>query len=106
VTNNFHRKEFTQEFRLNSSFSGPLNFTAGAFYENGELFDRVRFIRNRAYGFLVAPFIPSPGGRGILDDDRATTMDIKTWSAFGQLRYKIIPELELSAGARWTKETR
>jgi iron complex outermembrane receptor protein len=106
VTNRFHRREITEELRLNSSFKGPLNFTLGGFYEDGQLFDHVKFIRNRGYAFLVLPFIPSPGGRGILDDDRATTMDIKTWSAFGQLRYKVTDKLELAAGARWTKETR
>ena len=52
VTNEFSRTELTQEFRLDSNFSGPLNFTLGAFYEDGELVDRVRFIRNTSYIWL------------------------------------------------------
>src|SRR4030095_11059177 len=41
-----------------------------------------------------------------LNDDRATTVDIKTYSGFGQLRYKIFDQLELSGGVRYTDETR
>jgi len=102
VTNNFRRREFTQELRLNSDFSGPLNFTMGAFYEDGQLYDRVRFIRNTAYGFLS----PAIVGANILNDHRSTTVDITTYSAFGQLRYKLSDQLELSGGVRWTDETR
>jgi len=102
VTNRFRRREFTQELRANSDFSTPLNFSLGAFYENGQLRDRVHFIRNTRYGFL------SPGivGADILNDDRQSTIDIKTYSLFGQLRYKLTPQLELAAGARWSDETR
>ncbi len=102
VTNNFRRREFTQELRLNSSFSGPFNFSMGAFYEDGQLYDRVRFIRNTAYGFLS----PAIVGANILNDHRSTTVDITTYSLFGQLRYKIADQLELSGGVRWTDETR
>ncbi|MCB2060186.1 MAG: TonB-dependent receptor [Novosphingobium sp.] len=102
VTNNFRRREITQELRLNSDYSGPLNFTLGAFYEDGKMYDRVRFIRNLAYGFLS----PAIVGADILNDHRATTVDIKTYSLFGQLRYKVTEQLELAAGVRWTDETR
>lgn len=102
VTNRFSRREFTQELRLNSDLSGPLNFTLGGFYEDGELIDRVHFIRNTAYGFLS----PAIVGANILNDDRATTVDITTYSLFGQLRYKLSDQLELAGGVRWTDETR
>ncbi|MBV1691893.1 TonB-dependent receptor [Novosphingobium sp. G106] len=102
VTNRFSRREFTQELRLNSDFAGPLNLTLGGFYENGRLIDRVHFIRNTAYGFLS----PAIVGANILNDDRATTVDIKTYSLFGQIRYKLSDQLELAGGVRWTDETR
>jgi len=102
VTNNFSRRQFTQEFRLNSDYSGPFNFTLGAFYEDGRLYDRVRFIRNRAYGFISPAVLPTE----ILNDHRSTTVHIKTYSLFGQARYKLTEQLELSAGVRWTDETR
>lgn len=108
VTNRFRRRELTQELRLNSDFSGPLNFTVGAFYEDGQLRDRVHFIRNTRFGALSPqivgqPFLPY---LDILNDDRESTVDIRTDSVFGQLRYKIVPQLELAAGVRWSKETR
>jgi iron complex outermembrane receptor protein len=102
VTNRFRRREFTQELRLNSDFSGPLNFTAGAFYEDGQLKDRVRFIRNTRFGFLS----PAIVGANILNDDRQSIVDIRTTSLFGQLRYKIVPEFELAGGVRWSDEKR
>jgi iron complex outermembrane receptor protein len=102
VTNRFSRREFTEELRLNSDFSGPLNFTVGAFYEDGRLYDRVRFIRNRSYVFLS----PAVAGADILNDDRASEIDIRTYSAFGQLRYEIADVIEVAAGARWTNEQR
>ena len=102
VTNKFHRREITQELRLNSSFKGPLNFTAGGFYEDGQIYDRVHFIRNLAYTFLSPAIVHAD----ILNDDRATTVNIKTYSLFGQLRFKLMDQLELAGGARWTDETR
>lgn len=102
VTNRFSRREFTQELRLESDFRTPLNFMLGAFYQDGRIYDRVRFLRNTAYGFLS----PAIVGADILNDDRASTVDIKTYSLFGQLRYKLTDALELAGGVRWADETR
>lgn len=102
VTNKFRRREFTQELRLNTDFDGRLNFTAGAFYEDGRLYDRVRFIRNTSYFWLS----PAVVGADILNDDRSSMVDIKTYSLFGQLRYKLLDTLEIAGGARWTDEQR
>ncbi|MEW9856699.1 TonB-dependent receptor [Novosphingobium sp. M1R2S20] len=102
VSNDFRRREFTQELRLNSDFSGPLNFTLGGFYQDGQIYDRVIFYRNRTYGFLS----PAVIGAEILNDDRSTTVDIKTYSLFGQARYQVLDTLELAAGVRWNDETR
>lgn len=102
VTNRFSREQFTQEFRLNSDFEGPLNFTAGAFYEDGKMRDRVAFIRNQAY-FWISPAVL---GVDVLNDDRESVVDIETYSLFGQLRYEITDQLELAGGVRWTDESR
>jgi iron complex outermembrane recepter protein len=45
-------------------------------------------------------------GAVILNDDRASTVDIKTYSAFGQIRYEITDQIELAGGLRWADETR
>lgn len=94
VTNGFHRREWTQEFRANSDFTGPLNFTAGAFFQRAKFSDLVGLLGNTAVGF---PPILQKGTQ---------TVDIKTNSVFGQLRYEIIPKLEVAFGARYTDEKR
>lgn len=108
VVNDFGRREFTQEFRLESDFAGPLNFTLGAFYEDGRIRDRVGFIRNTSYFWISPEFYEIAIGfpLDILNDDRETTVNIKTYSLFGQLRYKLTDQLELAGGVRWTDETR
>lgn len=90
----FRRKEFTQEIRLNSDFRGPANFTAGGFYQNGKLRSALRVAGNRY--FNAPPLILFVGN----------DLDIETVSLFGQLRYNLASDLELSGGARWTDEKR
>lgn len=94
VTNGFHRREATEEVRLNSDFTGPLNFTAGTFLERGELTDLVDLLGNIDLG---APALLQKGMQ---------TVDIQSDSAFAQLRWKLLPPLELAAGARYTDEER
>ncbi|CAN7399108.1 TonB-dependent receptor [Phenylobacterium sp. LjRoot219] len=94
VINGFRRRQWTQEFRLNSDYEGPLNFTLGAFAERGRFSDLVTLLGNTR---LMFPALLQKG---------VQTVHIDTNSVFGQLRYKITPELELAAGARWTDETR
>jgi iron complex outermembrane receptor protein len=93
--NHFRRRETQQELRLNSDFSGPINFTLGGFYQDGLLSNRLTVYANTVY-----PFLPPLLGDG------QTRVDIKTYSLFGQLRWQIVPQLELAGGARWTDETR
>jgi iron complex outermembrane recepter protein len=97
--NRFKRRDFTQELRLNSDFASPVNFTAGAFYQDGRISDHVIGIPNRIY-FTAPAFIAA------LSQNGETAVDIKTYSAFGQLRWEIIPRLELAGGLRWTDEKR
>ncbi len=92
--NHFGRRDVTQELRLNSDFDGPLNFTAGAYFQDAWMRNRVITIGSRAIGL------------GGLDSDGQTAIDVRAYSLFGQLRWKIAPELELSGGARWTDEAR
>jgi iron complex outermembrane receptor protein len=93
-SNGFKRRDFTEELRLNSDFAGPLNFSAGAFYQDGRMSDVIREGGNLTLG------LPPLLARGI------HVIDIKSYSAFGQVRYKIVPTLELAVGARWTDEKR
>lgn len=90
----FLTDQYTQEVRLASSFSTPLNFTLGAYYQRAQQETRVRLYGNPTMGF---PLYSQRNDHKI---------DIKSFSLFGQLIYKVSPELELAGGVRWTDETR
>ena len=102
VQNKLDRKEFQQEFRLNSDFEGPLNFTAGAFYQDAEVDSLSNLAGNGISNITgVGPYrLPPRTTWGVAE------VGIKTYSGFGQLRYKITPEFEIAGGARYTDETR
>jgi iron complex outermembrane recepter protein len=88
---------WSQEVRLMSNYEGPLNFTTGAFYEYAK----------RTNGFQpmlgFAGFDAANGGSAYTFENVYNNKG-KTYSAYGQLRWKIIEELELSGGVRYTKE--
>ncbi len=92
--NQFSREDFTQEFRLDTDFSGPINTTLGAFYQDGRVQNIVDLGGNTALG------LPSYIGAG------TQRIDIKAYSLFGQLRYKPVETIELAGGVRWTDEKR
>lgn len=98
VQNRFSRREVTEELRLTSDFSGPLNFMLGGYYQDGRVFMESMFRPNKT--FWPAAFLPA------VTSDNSSTMDIETNSLFGQVRYDIRPDLELAFGARWSDEVR
>jgi iron complex outermembrane receptor protein len=100
VTNGFHRREVTEELRANSDFAGPLNFTLGGFIQRAQFSDLVTLYANKAAPFSFLPY------QGLIAQAGIQTVDITSNSLFGQLRYKILPNLELAAGARYTDEKR
>jgi len=97
--NHLTRHDFTQEFRVDSDFSGPLNFTAGAFYQKGRIKNHIQLPINRA----LAPAPLFPTGFLLHGSHR---LSIESYSVFGQLRYQIVPTVELAAGVRWSHESR
>lgn len=94
-SNDEWNRTVTQEFRANSNFDGPLNFTAGLFFEDGD-----RRFQNTSE---LSPLPPDPQGRTYTDEVDFETAS-RSYSAFGQLRWDLLPSLELAGGARWTRE--
>lgn len=84
----FSRRDTTQEIRLASDFDGPVNFLAGGYFQDGTLRANPRL-------WFLTP-----------RDEARLTIRSRTWSAFGQLLWDIVPEVQLAAGARWTSEKR
>lgn len=86
----------TQELRLNTDFDGPINLLAGAYYE-----DAKRFFGNYPDLFHA--------GLNVAANNYTTVEAIahaksRSYSLFGQLRWKILPSLELTAGARYSND--
>ena len=90
----FRRRDFTQELRVNSEFNGPLNFTIGGFYQDGLL----RNLSTQRGNILQG--LPAIRGLG------NHRVPIKTHSLFGQLRFQVTPQLEVTGGLRWSNEKR
>jgi iron complex outermembrane recepter protein len=99
--NTFDRKDFTQEFRADTDFGGPFDFTAGLYYQDA----KVQMIVQRYINTLVTPNPSRVGLNGGATTGRHN-YPIRTYSAFGQARYKIVPEFEIAAGVRYTDEKR
>ncbi|VWX53315.1 TonB-dependent receptor [Novosphingobium sp. 9U] len=93
--NRFRRRDLTQEFRIESDFGeSPVNFLAGLFYQDGQVYNRITAGGNTA---LRLPALLASGEHNL---------SIDSVSLFGQLRWKPVPVLEIAGGARWTSEQR
>jgi len=92
--NYFRRQDITEELRFNSAFAGPVNFTAGAFFQRASVAQATNFIGNVTEGLPAELYYPK------------LTVPIEAHSVYGQLRWKIAPQLELAGGLRWSVENR
>jgi len=105
--NHFTRRDFTQEVRIESDYKDkPLNWLVGGYFQSARIVNRVTVNGNSLYTTNIVPGLTLPvpllfaGFKGIND------VGIDSLSAFGQLRWKIVPQLELAVGARYTDERR
>ena len=101
VTIELDSEMITQELRLTSSNDGPVNFSIGAYYGDGE-------ITNSNIPYLLGSLVGAPPGLLIPlnPDDPAYTVGTESFSVFGELIWDITDQLTLSAGARYTNESR
>ncbi len=91
ASNDLTNKQFTQELRLQSGFDGPFNFLVGGFYQDGKF-------------KILNPLLVNPAGTPILQPVTQYFQDTDAWSAFGQLRYKLTDQVEVSGGGRYSRE--
>lgn len=87
---------WAQELRLNTKFSGPLNFSTGAYYEDNT-------VEKNAFP-NAGPVGPDPATGFWFSAHLKPKVDSKTKSAFGQIRYDINDQLEFATGVRYTKD--
>jgi outer membrane receptor protein involved in Fe transport len=89
---------WTQELRAVTKFDWPINFTVGAFWEHEH-----RQYDQQARIFTLGGY-PVPGPffgvtADYINNDRNIAED---YSFFGEANWKILDNLELAAGGRWT----
>ena len=91
-------QSFSQELRVSSTFDGPVNFMVGTFFDIREF--------NTDQGQLVpAPTPPFPAGTRLLFANQQMVKS-DSQSLFGQVSWKLAPTVELSAGGRFTQESK
>lgn len=91
-------KSFSQEVRVASTFDGPFNVTMGGYYETTK----------RESGGIGGAGLNTPDARNGQNQlwTREEVAHGTTYSLFGQAEWKLLPELTLSGGARFTKESK
>ena len=94
--NRDHSDALTQEFRANTTFEGPINFTSGLFYESTG--------RQTSQDGSIALLPADPQTGQVNNWSLLTRNDGATYSAFGQIRYTVLTSVELAGGVRWTKD--
>lgn len=92
--------QLSQEFRAVSNYDGPLNFSAGLFYQK----ERRQYVAGSKIANL-GPWAGNDEFNGLYDTLISTGYNrTKIYSAFAQLRWSILDNLELAGGVRWTRE--
>ncbi|HEX8058272.1 MAG TPA: TonB-dependent receptor [Novosphingobium sp.] len=100
ATENSTWKAFSQELRAQTTLDGPINGMIGALYQNTK----------RDFGQYIA-FAGLRNSAAPTSDVYVATRKTsftkgETFAVFGQLSWKIVPELELAGGVRYTHETK
>lgn len=90
----------SEEFRALTNFQSPVNFMVGG------LVQKTRRTFDQWIAFAGLANSAAPPGYEYLATTKTSTTDGKTYSAFGQLIWNVIPTVELTAGARFTHETK
>ena len=86
----YKNREVSEELRLSSDFDGPLNFTVGGIYSDTRSSTGTHAFINRDNPFELV--------------QSSTTQDGTAYSMFGQARFDVTSQLELSAGGRYSHE--
>ena len=85
----FDITQYTEELRLASSFDYPVNFLVGGYLQTADF----HYGQNTFIGAAPTKI-----------NDNTATQQNHAYSAFAQLKWNIIPTVELSGGGRYSKE--
>ena len=95
-------EQFAVEARAVTKFNSPVNFVLGGYYQTTDRF----FNQDVIFAFLqwTGP-INDPNDEFTAYNKESET-DGETWSVYGEVKWDITDRLELTAGARYFKETK
>ena len=99
----YNADQVSQELRLASSFDGPLNFLLGGFYESRNLYTLTYIAVPFGGNFLTVP--PAPTSNFVLPLE-STNQKQTSSSVFGQVMFDVSPQVQLTAGGRYTHEVK
>ena len=99
---------FTTEIRLTSNFDGPVNFTAGAFYEDLErtLNAGTQLVPSAILPGIVPWSGPGPYNGTFINYHQIWDNDVESISFFGSVDWQVSERIEISGGLRYTEEDR
>lgn len=95
-TVDYENEQISQELRLASDFDGVVNFLVGGFYEDRKLFTET---------YIVAPYAGTCPACFELPIE-AQRQKQTSYSLFGQLLFDVNDQVQLTAGGRYTHETK
>lgn len=98
-----HLRQVTQEVRLSTDFDSRFNLLAGAYYQNAKITAENPVFTDNPYTKFFTNF--ALAGPAMLVDP-LIRQKTESWSAFGQARVDITSEIQVTAGARYTRETK
>lgn len=114
--NDNYAQQFSQEVRVQSSFSGPVNFSVGGLYYhlkrttnsiigNNAVTEYASLANSQGSGIYIDP------GPGFNNDghnyfNSRTPYDLESKAGFGELYVQLAPELKLTAGFRFTEDSK
>lgn len=92
-------EQFTQEFRVTTSFDGPINLMLGVFYE-----DRHSEFNTNQQAVNISIVSADPVTGNSTDWYKRHIYEMEALSIFGQFIWDLTDTIELSGGVRWTDE--
>ena len=92
---------FSEELRVLTSYDGPLNLMVGGLYQK----TKRDYLAWTASGGLENSAAPQPFQRFLANSKDSETAG-ETISAFGQVIYKPVEQVEVTGGVRYTHETK
>jgi outer membrane receptor protein involved in Fe transport len=94
----FDWDQFSTEERFNTKFKGPINFSGGVYFQTTDLDFR------QDVDFAGAQNTAAPAIDEFVAYNKLSRTVGHTYAVFGQGIWDIVPDLELTAGARYTHE--